>query len=94
MVSIEDVITGSGPERRVDNHKLVLFLMQLKEQIDEIDSRFAEHMKKEEIAQKQLGELIVLLTKAKGGVGFIKILIYVGGPLLAFITWAKAHIHF
>lgn len=70
MVNLEDVLKSEGPERRVDNHMLVVYLGQLKEQVTNLEGRLNDHMVAEETHEQKIKELIDLLMSFKG---FIKV---------------------
>lgn len=90
-VELEDLISDHGNERRVDNHKLVIFLGQLVEGQKQLETRLTTHMEAEETHQAKIKELIDLLTSFKGFLKVTKWLSVVGVGLWAFWIWLKEH---
>lgn len=90
-VHLEDIVSGDGAERRVDNHKLVVFLGQLSEQLSGLDNRLSTHMVAEEAHQTKIKELIDLLTGFKGFLKFTRWISIFMATLWAFWMWVKDH---
>lgn len=89
-VELEDIIQ-EGPERRVDNHKLLIYLSQMSEQIKAFDKRLNAHMAAEEEHQGKIKELIDLLVGFKV---FLRAAKYLGGGAAAVgggLLWIKDH---
>ena len=92
MVDVEDILSGGeGPERRVDMAKLVLYLHSLSLGLGAMDTRLTDHMAAEEEQQKQVAQLLIILTQAKGLLTVIRWGLYIIAPLLAAGAWFKDH---
>ncbi len=94
MVELEDVLSGDGAERRVDNHMLVVYLGQLNAEIQEQGLKLSAHMKAEEDHQTKIKELIELLISFKG---FIRIMKWVSAAVTSVVVtwfWLKDHFKF
>lgn len=50
------------------------------------------HLSEEKSLRPKLEELITLMERSKGVITFFKLLIYIGAPVYAILTWAKDHI--
>lgn len=92
VVELEDIIKEEGPERRVDNHKLLLYLAQVSQQMTHLDGRLSTHMKAEEAHQDKVKELIDLLVSFKGFLRVAKWLGAVGAALGGAVFWLKDHL--
>ncbi len=90
-VELEDLLQDEGPERRVDNHKLLLYLGQVSQQVAKLDTRLTTHMHAEEEHQGKVKELIELLVSFKGFIRVAKWLGGVGTGLGALVFWLKEH---
>lgn len=84
-MEIEDLFhEGVDGERRVDSHKVVLYLAKLN---SEFESLKAAVMKRDE----QIDTLITLLTQVKGVIKVIRGLLYIAAPLIGVVAWLKEH---
>ncbi len=93
MVELEEVLSEEGgSERRVDNHKLLIYLSQLTAGLNKLDSRLTAHMEAEEDHQTKVKELIDLLTSFKGFIRVAKWLSYGGAILWTGWLWVKDHV--
>lgn len=85
-MEIEDLFKeGIDGERRVDSHKVVLYLARLSAEFQSL---------KEAVIQRdeQIETLITLLTQVKGVIKVARGLIYIIAPLIAVGTWWKEHV--
>lgn len=92
MVELEDVLSGEGNERRVDNHLLVLYLGQMNRQIQELSGRLSAHMGAEEDHQSKIAELIELLMTFKGILRILKWVSAVAAGIGVIIAFFKDHV--
>lgn len=60
--------------------------------LHEIKESLVLHMQQEELMRPKLEELVTILERSKGVVTFLKLLVYVGAPVAAFVAWAKDHV--
>lgn len=92
MVELEEVLSDEeGNERRVDNHKLVIYLSQLTAGLKQLETRLSAHMEAEEGHQTKVKELIDLLTSFKGFIKVAKWLSYGAAGSWAVWLWLKEH---
>ena len=62
--------------------------------LNEIKESLQLHLQHEELMRPKLEELVTILERSKGVVMFLKLALYVGAPVAAFVAWAKDHIKF
>ncbi len=58
----------------------------------ELEMSVKLHMEEEKELKPKLLELLSLLERSKGVFSFLRIVLWVGGPLVAFGYWVKDHI--
>lgn len=60
--------------------------------LHEIKESLVLHMRQEAAMRPKLEELVTILERSKGIIVFLKLCLYIGAPLGAFIAWAKDHV--
>lgn len=60
--------------------------------LHEIKTAQEVHLQQEKEFRPKLEELITLLERSKGVITFLKLLLYIGAPIVAIAAWAKDHI--
>lgn len=50
------------------------------------------HMEEEKELKPKLLELLSILDRSKGVIGFLKVMVWIGAPFTAFVYWVKDHV--
>lgn len=64
----------------------------LRELMNELKYTLELHIEQENEFRPKVVELVTILERSKGIIVFLKLVLYIGAPLLAFVAWAKDHI--
>lgn len=67
-------------------------LTEIKELLQELNSKVEAHFVEDKQLQPHLIELIDILQKSKGVVIFFRFLFYIGAPFAAVVYWIKDHV--
>jgi len=60
--------------------------------LSEVNTKISSHIEAEAHLRPHIEELVDILQKSKGIITFIKVLLYIATPVVAFIAWGKDHI--
>lgn len=67
-------------------------ITEIKELLQELNSKVEAHFVEDKQLQPHLIELIDILQKSKGVVIFFRFLFYIGAPFAAVVYWIKDHV--
>lgn len=90
-MKVEDLLSGEGPERRVDMERLVIYLARLDGRVDEMRRDFRQHATAEQEYQERVKELIDIMTQTKEIWKFVRGLVYIAAPIAGLIVWFREH---
>lgn len=64
----------------------------LRDLLHELKTTLELHIEQENEFRPKVEELVTILERSKGAVVFLKVVLYIGAPIFAFLAWAKDHI--
>lgn len=93
-LELHDIIQTEGPERRVDSHKLVIFLSQMQSSVRELKDHQRTMSEALTKVSDDVEKLLQILEQGKGGRKALGLAVTFGASLATALMYIKDFIHF
>ena len=65
---------------------------ELRDLMHELKNTLQSHIEQEKEFRPKVEELVTILERSKGVVTFLKVITYIGAPVILFFGWVKDHV--